>query len=1312
MSNDIDAFFDSVDGGPDLPTRSNGTSGGVSAAEPSTDEFLSDVVVGVPNAPADDLLHAMKDMVQKHEKQINEMRETVSDSKSEAWNQENYTVKIDMEPHDGIPILSMVQGENAQYNKVTTVFAYLCDEIREMKAIAQTKFYGPLTMYGHEFVPPPTEDGEEAKPPPTVEKLTPEQEMGNFLPLLQDFTNFLRRLYSIARNLINQLACLYHERQKLWLTTFKYIHLDLPFQCLGELCTICVTLDAIVLDNSNLHTHWTLFKRMIKYIRAQPAQYGMDDVAKMRIFENMLFQLDRLILSANMFNKLLDMDWGLQQATSTADISANSGSMEPSNPATTLVAGNEVLYDTFLSTIRSWLKRLTHGLGEAVETYPRMQIVDCYSLYALYRALFRHTFKPDKSLFNDLWALQKKLPLVPLFGRACWFISDFLARHAPVDLRNLNPAGKQINILRSELLAASDDHFVLRTEEYYNQFAIWSVRIESELAPSAQHSISTVLNARGKLILNGILLANSIRNHLLTNLYLHLHLRESFRAKCLRSYAVCLELLKSIQMEFNRRTTMIAEQFSHMLGQTTFTMQKLVQPIKKRLEKLRKMDEAKLDILAAINMSIQLLDQPPTRSRILLLKFVTQCAQFEGVFRNESGDDLKYQLWKLELLAQHQSIIDAMTDCSVIYWISNLVPAFLQDIFNLAAEQNQMHRMQYLLLTFKDCATTLFNPFEARDENARTKCLALAAEYRAEIEAHLNTNIIQPLCREVETDLRLHIHSVVLQQASLRNSSRMKDLSKFLNLKALPLFDSWLDLRQRVTHYLDSIFYNLNTVALHDWRIYAEMRNLAHEKYGLNMTEVHLPGTAHYSEALDVLEIMRNIHIFVSRYNYNMNTQIFVERAFDQKHLNTINIYHISDSLRTHGTGIMNTTVNFTYQFLVRKFKIFSEFLFDDHIKSRLIKQIRYLRTEKDKLNNRYPYELAVKMLQDIRKLGVNPQDGTTFMDQFRKQVTEIGNALGYVRMVRSGGLHHVSASIKFVPDLESIPPFGEQAAKENLSEQTQVAAKNLDALLADLSQNFAEGSEYFQLLVKIFQPVLNNEAQTHLKNFYAIVPALTLNFVEKMIMQKEKLGKSSGRAESSFTDDGFALGLAYILRCLDQDDAFNSLHWFDSVNEYIASRRNESNNTLRQQVQANRAAKNATNKGHGEEEFQQQQVNVKKMGSYQTEFDLLFYSFSGATIFFQETMSTGPGTGVEGKEEKKDAPAADASAQPGAAPPAPPADANGAPPPAPPMAPPLSADIPVPPPLDGVPPAPALLPAADGILVSASAPPPPPLDF
>ncbi len=157
--------------------------------------------------------------------------------------------------------------------------------------------------------------------------------------------------------------------------------------------------------------------------------------------------------------------------------------------------------------------------------------------------------------------------------------------------------------------------------------------------------------------------------------------------------------------------------------------------------------------------------------------------------------------------------------------------------------------------------------------------------YKAEVLAHFESKVIGPLCAEVETDLRLHIHSVVLENSKLRNTE-WKDLSRsgaalccavlccrcavlylvphncvsgcvdvlvcalcsFLNLKPLRFFDQSVDVKQRVTHYLDSIFYNLTTVTLHDWRIYAEMRNLAHEKYGLNMTEVHLPGNSHYSE--------------------------------------------------------------------------------------------------------------------------------------------------------------------------------------------------------------------------------------------------------------------------------------------------------------------------------------------------------------------------------------------------------------------------------------------------------------------------------
>jgi hypothetical protein len=45
--------------------------------------------------------------------------------------------------------------------------------------------------------------------------------------------------------------------------------------------------------------------------------------------------------------------------------------------------------------------------------------------------------------------------------------------------------------------------------------------------------------------------------------------------------------------------------------------------------------------------------------------------------------------------------------------------------------------------------------------------------FQREVRRMLDDVVIQPLCREVETDLRLHIHSVALQQESLRNK-RMK----------------------------------------------------------------------------------------------------------------------------------------------------------------------------------------------------------------------------------------------------------------------------------------------------------------------------------------------------------------------------------------------------------------------------------------------------------------------------------------------------------------------------------------------------------
>jgi WASH complex subunit 7 len=65
------------------------------------------------------------------------------------------------------------------------------------------------------------------------------------------------------------------------------------------------------------------------------------------------------------------------------------------------------------------------------------------------------------------------------------------------------------------------------------------------------------------------------------------------------------------------------------------------------------------------------------------------------------------------------------------------------------------------------------------------------------------------------------------------------------------------------------------------------------------------------------------------------------------------------------------------------------------------------------------------------------------------------------------------------------------------LSEETVRAGKNLDDCLSTLIDNFSEGSDYFKVLVNVFQSVLLSSEHDHLKTFFMIVPALCISWVE-----------------------------------------------------------------------------------------------------------------------------------------------------------------------------------------------------------------------
>jgi len=154
----------------------------------------------------------------------------------------------------------------------------------------------------------------------------------------------------------------------------------------------------------------------------------------------------------------------------------------------------------------------------------------------------------------------------------------------------------------------------------------------------------------------------------------------------------------------------------------------------------------------------------------------------------------------------------------------------------------------------------------------------------------------------------------------------------------------------------------------------------------------------------------------------------------------------------------------------------------------------------------------------------------------------------------------------------------------------------------------FTQGTDFFELLVNVFAGQLRGDDQAHLSNFYAIVPPLTINFVEHMLVCKDQLTKGKRGVAGSFCDDGFMLGVAYILRVLDQNRKFDSLHWFESVNL-----------ALRDDGKEIEKKKAGMSRRSTDDEMQTLQLAVGRLRARQVENDLAYFTLSSACVLFKE---------------------------------------------------------------------------------------------
>lgn len=123
----------------------------------------------------------------------------------------------------------------------------------------------------------------------------------------------------------------------------------------------------------------------------------------------------------------------------------------------------------------------------------------------------------------------------------------------------------------------------------------------------------------------------------------------------------------------------------------------------------------------------------------------------------------------------------------------------------------------------------------------------------------------------------------------------------------------------------------------------------------------------------------------------------------------------------------------------------------------------REMNVEKPEEEQMYSFERANNFIKSIRHLGLS-KSGQSSLDLFQELITHIGNAMGYVRMMRSGGIHCCANASIFLPIVDDELRFRQLCEDNRLSAETVKAATNLESDIKHLSHNDAVGTDYFRV--------------------------------------------------------------------------------------------------------------------------------------------------------------------------------------------------------------------------------------------------------
>jgi WASH complex subunit 7 len=257
-----------------------------------------------------------------------------------------------------------------------------------------------------------------------------------------------------------------------------------------------------------------------------------------------------------------------------------------------------------------------------------------------------------------------------------------------------------------------------------------------------------------------------------------------------------------------------------------------------------------------------------------------------------------------------------------------------------------------------------------------------------------------------------------------------------------------------------------------------------------------------------------------------------------------------------------------------------------------------------------YPYERAFKVNRALKSLV----DDTNYLELVRERITQIGNTLGYVRMIKNASLKDNQNLLKFIPKFLDEFDFESLAEELVIGGETMESVKMFDHSVQLMQKQSDDANDYLRNMVKNNEGFADRDEKTlPLKNFYGLIPAISITHVEHIQKGRDRLSKKNN-VNAFISDDGFPLGCVFLLKILGVSDQFSTLNWFDSVQAKFTADKAEAEAKIK-----GKKAPGAYVDQYEDDQAFEEELSLKRIDVTRKEFQLLQYTMTASAILFKE---------------------------------------------------------------------------------------------